>query len=137
VVPRRERIKARAPVGEQYERLRGVIGDLGLRTVCEEARCPHIGDCWNRGTATFMILGDVCTRACGFCAVKTGLPRLPPDPREAARVAEAAARMGLRHAVITSVNRAAQRDGGAGVLAAGSRQIPARAPSRPVEAPAA
>ena len=133
VLPRPEWIKARAPMGEEYERLRGVMRDLGLHTVCEEARCPNIGDCWNRGTATFMILGDVCTRACGFCAVKTGLPRLPPDPREASRVAEAAARMGLRHAVITSVNRDDQRDGGAGVFAACIRQIRQRVPGCTVE----
>jgi lipoic acid synthetase len=133
VLPRPEWIKARAPMGEEYERLRGVMRDLALHTVCEEARCPNIGDCWNRGTATFMILGDVCTRACGFCAVKTGLPRLPPDPREAARVAEAAARMGLRHAVITSVNRDDQRDGGAGVFAACIRQIRERVPGCTVE----
>jgi lipoic acid synthetase len=133
VLPRPEWIKARAPMGEEYERLRGVMRDLGLHTVCEEARCPNIGDCWNRGTATFMILGDVCTRACGFCAVKTGLPRLPPDPREAARVAEAAARMGLRHAVITSVNRDDQRDGGAGVFAACIRQIREHVPGCTVE----
>ena len=126
-------IKARAPVGEEYERLRAVMRDLGLHTVCEEARCPNIGDCWNRGTATFMILGDVCTRACGFCAVKTGLPRLPPDLQEAARVAEAAARMGLRHAVITSVNRDDQRDGGAGVFAACIRQIRECVPGCTVE----
>jgi len=133
VLPRPEWIKARAPMGERYERLRGVMRDLALHTVCEEARCPNIGDCWNRGTATFMILGDVCTRACGFCAVKTGLPRLPPDPREAERVAEAAARMGLRHAVITSVNRDDQRDGGAGVFAACIRRIRERIPGCTVE----
>jgi lipoyl synthase len=133
VLPRPEWIKARAPMGERYERLRGVMRDLGLHTVCEEARCPNIGDCWNRGTATFMILGDVCTRACGFCAVKTGLPRLPPDPREADRVAEAAARMGLRHAVVTSVNRDDQRDGGAGVFAACIRRIRERVPGCTVE----
>ena len=133
VLPRPEWIKARAPMGERYERLRGVMRDLGLHTVCEEARCPNIGDCWNRGTATFMILGDVCTRACGFCAVKTGLPRLPPDPREAERVAEAAARMDLRHAVITSVNRDDQRDGGAGVFAACIRRIRERIPGCRVE----
>ena len=133
VLPRPAWIKARAPVGEEYERLRAVMRDLDLHTVCEEARCPNIGDCWNRGTATFMILGDVCTRACGFCAVKTGLPRLPPDLREAARVAEAAARMGLRHAVITSVNRDDQRDGGAGVFAACIRQIRERVPGCTVE----
>jgi lipoyl synthase len=113
-------------MGERYERLRGLMRGLGLHTVCEEARCPNVGDCWNRGTATFMILGDVCTRACGFCAVKTGLPARPPDPLEAVRVAEAVARMGLRHAVITSVNRDDQRDGGAGVFAACIREIRAR-----------
>jgi len=133
VPPRPEWIKARAPLGERYERLRGVMRDLALHTVCEEARCPNIGDCWNRGTATFMILGDVCTRACGFCAVKTGLPRLPPDPREAERVAEAAARMGLRHAVITSVNRDDQRDGGAGVFAECIRKVRERIPGCTVE----
>ena len=133
VLPRPEWIKARAPMGERYERLRGVMRDLGLHTVCEEARCPNIGDCWNRGTATFMILGDVCTRACGFCAVKTGLPRMPPDPREPERVAEAVARMGLRHAVITSVNRDDQRDGGAGVFAACIRRIRERVPGCSVE----
>ena len=133
LLPRPEWIKARAPMGERYERLRDVMRDLGLHTVCEEARCPNIGDCWNRGTATFMILGDVCTRACGFCAVKTGLPRLPPDPREAERVAEAAARMGLRHAVVTSVNRDDQPDGGAGVFAACIRRIRERVPGCTVE----
>jgi len=130
---RPEWIKARAPMGDGYERLRGVMRDLGLHTVCEEARCPNIGECWNRGTATFMILGDVCTRACGFCAVKTGLPRLPPDPREVERVAEAVARMGLRHAVITSVNRDDQRDGGAGVFAECIRRIRERIPGCTVE----
>jgi lipoyl synthase len=133
VLPRPEWIKARAPMGENYERLRGVMRDLELHTVCEEALCPNIGDCWNRGTATFMILGDVCTRACGFCAVKTGLPRRPPDPREADRVAEAAARMGLRHAVITSVNRDDQRDGGAAVFAACIRRIREALPGCTVE----
>src|SRR5438034_3857901 len=133
LLPRPEWIKARAPIGERYERLRDLMRGLDLHTVCEEARCPNIGDCWNRGTATFMILGDVCTRACGFCGVKTGLPRLPPALREAARVAEAAARMGLRHAVITSVNRDDQRDGGAGVFAACIRQIRERVPGCTVE----
>src|SRR5438876_2151663 len=107
--------------------------ELSLHAVCEEARCPNVGECWNRGTATFMILGDVCTRACGFCAVKTGLPGLPPDPAEAVRVAEAVARMGLRHAVITSVNRDDQKDGGAGVFAACIREIRRRLPGCAVE----
>jgi lipoyl synthase len=126
-------IKARAPIGESYERLLALMRGLALHTVCEEARCPNIGDCWNRGTATFMILGDVCTRACGFCAVKTGLPRLPPDPAEPARVADAVARMGLRHAVITSVNRDDQKDGGAAAFAACIREIRARVPGCAVE----
>ncbi len=126
VLTRPSWIKARAPVGPGYERLRGLMRDLDLHTVCEEARCPNLGECWNRGTATFMILGDVCTRACGFCAVKTGLPGLPPDALEAVRVADAVARMGLRHAVITSVNRDDQEDGGASVFAACIRAVRAR-----------
>ncbi len=116
-------IKARAPVGEGYDRITGLMRGLDLHTVCEEARCPNIGDCWNRGTATFMILGDVCTRACGFCAVKTGLPGQAPDKDEPRRVADAVARMGLRHAVITSVNRDDQKDGGAAIFAACVREI--------------
>ena len=106
---------------------------LDLHTVCEEARCPNLGECWNRGTATFMILGDVCTRACGFCAVKTGLPGRAPDPEEPRRVAEAVAQMGLRHAVITSVNRDDQRDGGAFIFAATIQEIRARLPGCAVE----
>jgi lipoic acid synthetase len=120
-------------VGPGYERLNGLMRGLGLHTVCEEARCPNIGDCWNRGTATFMILGDVCTRACGFCAVKTGLPARPPDPDEPRRVAEAVASMGLRHAVITSVNRDDERDGGAAAFAACLREIRSRVPGCAVE----
>ena len=131
--PRPEWIRARAPVGERYEALAGLMRGLALHTVCEEAHCPNIGECWNRGTATFMILGDVCTRACGFCAVKTGLPGRPPDPREPARVADAIAQMGLKHAVITSVNRDDQRDGGASIFAACLREIRARIPGCAVE----
>jgi len=132
--PRRpEWIKARAPMGPGYERLQLLMRGLELHTVCEEARCPNVGDCWNRGTATFMILGDVCTRACGFCAVKTGLPAGAPDPEEPRRVAEAVARMGLRHAVITSVNRDDRKDGGAGMFAAVIHEIRARIPACAVE----
>jgi lipoic acid synthetase len=133
LLPRPPWIKARAPEGANYERLRGLMREQGLHTVCEEARCPNVGDCWNRGTATFMILGDVCTRACGFCAVKTGLPGRPPDPDEPRRVADAVARMALRHAVVTSVNRDDQRDGGAGIFAAVIREIRARVPGCAVE----
>ncbi len=129
---RPEWIKARAPMGPGYERLRTLMRELDLHTVCEEARCPNVGDCWNRGTATFMILGDVCTRACGFCAVKTGLPARPPDPEEPRRVAEAVARMGLTHAVITSVNRDDQKRRRRGRLRRGGpgRSGPASRPAR-------
>jgi lipoic acid synthetase len=133
LLPRPEWIKARAPLGPGFERLKGLLRGLDLHTVCEEAHCPNLGECWNRGTATFMILGDVCTRACGFCAVKTGLPAVPPDALEPLRVAEAAARLGLRHVVITSVNRDDQRDGGAGVFAACVREIRRRLPGCAVE----
>lgn len=133
LVPRPAWIKARAPGGPNYDRLTGLMRTLGLHTVCEEAHCPNLGDCWDRGTATFMILGDVCTRACGFCAVKTGLPGAPPDPEEPRRVADAVRQMGLRHAVITSVNRDDQRDGGAGSFAACIHEIRERVPGCAVE----
>jgi lipoic acid synthetase len=131
--PRPQWIRARAPQGPGYERLRGLMRGLELHTVCEEAHCPNLGECWGRGTATFMILGDVCTRACGFCAVKTGRPGAPPDVEEPRRVAEAVARMGLRHAVVTSVNRDDERDGGAASFAATIREIRARVPACAVE----
>ena len=133
LLPRPEWIRARAPQGPEYERLRGLMRGLELHTVCEEAHCPNLGECWSRGTATFMILGDVCTRACGFCAVKTGLPGLPPDEREPARVADAVARMRLRHAVVTSVNRDDQTDGGASIFASTVRAIRERVPGCAVE----
>ena len=132
-LPRPEWIRARAPQGPAYERLTGLLRGLDLHTVCEEAHCPNLGECWNRGTATFMILGDVCTRACGFCAVRTGLPGRPPDGDEPRRVADAVARMRLRHAVVTSVNRDDQPDGGAAIFAATIRQIRARVPGCSVE----
>ncbi|MCM2256475.1 MAG: lipoyl synthase [Vicinamibacteria bacterium] len=131
--PRPEWIRARAPIGAGVDRLRGLMRGLTLHTVCEEAQCPNLGDCWTRGTATFMILGDTCTRACGFCAVKTGLPALPPDPLEALRVAEAVSRLGLRHVVITSVNRDDRRDGGADVFAACIHEVRKRVPGCAVE----
>ena len=126
-------IRARAPQGPGYERLRGLMRGLDLHTVCEEAHCPNLGECWKRGTATFMILGDTCTRACGFCAVKTGLPGQAPDGAEPRRVADAVARMGLRHAVVTSVNRDDQDDGGASIFAATIRAIRDRMPECAVE----
>ncbi len=109
-------LKVRFPAGGQFQRIQDLMRGQQLHTVCEEARCPNIGDCWSRGTATFMILGDTCTRSCGFCAVKTGRPGTV-DHGEPVRVAQAIARMGLRHAVITSVNRDELELGGADIFA--------------------
>ncbi len=114
--PRPDWLKVRMPRGEQYFRLKNLIREQHLNTVCEDARCPNIGECWGNGTATFMILGDVCTRACKFCAVKTGLPA-EYDLEEPARVAEAIRQLGLRYAVITSVDRDDLIDGGAYIFA--------------------
>jgi lipoic acid synthetase len=133
LLPRPSWIRARAPQGPGYERLKGLMRGLELHTVCEEAHCPNLGECWSRGTATFMILGEVCTRACGFCAVKTGLPGAPPDPGEPLRVASAVERMGLRHAVVTSVDRDDQADGGASIFAATIAAIRERVPGCRVE----
>jgi lipoic acid synthetase len=109
-------------VGDNYRQLKQLVEDLQLHTVCESAACPNIGDCWNRRTATFMILGNVCTRRCGFCAVQKGGP-LPVDYDEPRRVAEACAALGLKFAVITSVNRDDRRDGGAELFALTIRAI--------------
>lgn len=109
-------LQARIPGGENYARIKGLVSEHRLHTVCEEARCPNMGECWNHGTATFMILGDVCTRSCGFCAVKTGRPP-ELDGDEPRRVAEAVKMLGVRHAVITSVNRDELFDGGAQIFA--------------------
>jgi lipoyl synthase len=113
---RPEWLRVRLPQGEEYFRLKGLVKDHRLNTVCEDARCPNIGECWGAGTATFMILGDVCTRACKFCAVKTGRPP-EYDLDEPRRVGEAIARLELRYAVITSVDRDDLEDGGAFVFA--------------------
>lgn len=129
---RPEWLKAPAPVGENYRELKQLVTDLKLHTVCESAACPNIGDCWNRRTATFMILGNLCTRRCGFCAVQKGAP-LEVDHDEPRRVAEAVERMGLKFAVITSVNRDDQEDGGAGIFAATIRAIRERVPGCGVE----
>jgi lipoic acid synthetase len=114
-------LKVRIPSGESYARLKGLIDGHKLHTVCEEARCPNMGECWNAGTATFMILGDTCTRSCGFCAVKTGRS-YSLDTDEPYRVAEAIRIMAVRHAVITSVNRDELPDGGASIFAETIRQ---------------
>jgi lipoic acid synthetase len=125
-------LKVRLPSGDNYFRLKGILRGLSLNTVCEEARCPNVAECWGQGTATFMILGDTCTRACGFCAVKTGLPQFL-DREEPVRVAEAVSAMGLEHAVVTSVNRDELRDGGASIFAATIEAIRHRCPKTTVE----
>src|SRR5690349_9126481 len=125
-------LKVRAPGSENYLRLKGVMKDLNLHTVCEEARCPNIGECWHHGTATFMILGDVCTRACAYCAVAHGKPT-ELDVAEPARVADAIARMALRHAVITSVDRDDLADGGAFIFADTIRRTRERVPACRIE----
>ena len=113
---RPEWLRAPAPVGENYQDIKQLVARLRLHTVCESAACPNVGECWNHRTATFMILGNVCTRRCGFCAVEKGAP-LPVDYDEPRRVAEAVAAMGLQFAVITSVNRDDREDGGAELFA--------------------
>ena len=125
-------LKVRAPGSENYLRLKSVMKQLQLHTVCEEARCPNIGECWHHGTATFMILGDVCTRACAYCAVAHGKPT-ELDVAEPARVADAIERMGLRHAVITSVDRDDLADGGAFIFAETIRRTRERVPDCRIE----
>ena len=128
----RQWLRAPAPVGENYRELKQLVTDLKLHTVCESAACPNVGECWNRRTATFMILGNVCTRRCGFCAVQKGAP-LETDYDEPSRVAEACAALGLRYAVITSVNRDDRKDGGAELFAMTIRAIRERIPGCRVE----
>jgi lipoyl synthase len=125
-------LRAPAPVGQNYRELKGLVERLKLHTVCESAACPNVGECWNRRTATFMILGNVCTRRCGFCAVQKGAP-LDVDYDEPRRVAEACEILGLRYAVITSVNRDDRKDGGAELFAAVIQSIRERIPDCKVE----
>jgi lipoic acid synthetase len=124
--------KVRTGIGENYARIRGLVDDLGLHTVCESAHCPNIWECWNAGTATFMVLGNLCTRSCGFCAVPFGRPT-ELDREEPEHVAEAVAAMGLTHAVITSVNRDELEDGGAEIFAETIRAIRTKRPTCTVE----
>jgi lipoic acid synthetase len=124
--------KVRLEAGPAYRDLRKILDGLGLHTICEEARCPNIWECWNNRTATFLILGDICTRRCHYCAVETGKP-LKVEQEEPLRVAQAAQAMGLRHAVITSVNRDELEDGGASVFAETIRQIRRLLPACTIE----
>src|SRR5690606_25596281 len=136
VVPLRARkpewLKVRSPGGPNYLRLSRLMRDQGLHTVCEEAHCPNIGECWESGTATFMILGDVCTRACKYCAVAHGMPA-ELDLDEPRRVADTAFAMGLEHIVITSVNRDELADGGASIYGEVIRELHERLPGCSVE----
>src|SRR5689334_23167835 len=125
-------IRVKAPGSPEYHETRKLMRELNLVTVCEEAACPNIGECWTVKHATMMIMGDTCTRACAFCNVATGRPE-PLDPTEPARVAQAVAKMGLKHVVITSVDRDDLADGGAGHFAAVVRAIRAAAPGTTVE----
>jgi lipoic acid synthetase len=126
-------LRVRVGGGPNHRDLNNIMRTLGLHTVCESARCPNMGECWEHRTATFMILGNICTRACGFCAVPSGKPLGPPDSNEPERVAEAAERMGLRYAVVTSVNRDDQPDGGAAIFARTIAEIRRRLPRCRVE----
>jgi lipoyl synthase len=125
-------IRVKAPVSKGYQETHAIVHANGLHTVCEEAGCPNIGECWDKKHATFMIMGDTCTRACAFCNVRTGLPG-PLDPDEPARVAEATAKLGLAHVVITSVDRDDLDDGGAAHFARVIRAIRARCPDTTIE----
>jgi lipoyl synthase len=129
---RPEWLKVRVAGGENFSHLKNLIDGQKLHTVCEEARCPNMGECWNAGTATFMILGDICTRSCGFCAVKTGRPETL-DTDEPFRVADAIRTLNVRHAVITSVNRDELPDGGAAIFAETIRQARKVSPGLRVE----
>lgn len=132
-LPKPPWLKVRIPSGEEYESLKTRVRDLELNTVCQEARCPNIGECWGAGTATIMILGDTCTRGCRFCAVKTGSPRGEVDWREPQRVAEAVAAVGWQYLVLTAVDRDDLADGGAAIFAATVRMIHKLSPSAKVE----
>lgn len=125
-------LKSRAPGSPNYLELKRLVKDLKLHTVCESAHCPNIGECWGNRTATFMILGDICTRSCGFCAIKTGRPQ-SLDEDEPQRVAQAVARLDLRHAVITSVNRDELPDGGAYIFARTLEELHLHCPTTTIE----
>jgi len=125
-------LRVKLPTGENYRRVRGLVDEHKLHTICESGHCPNMGECWGEGTATFMILGNVCTRSCGFCNVATGRP-LEADPFEPGRVAESVKLMGVKHAVVTSVDRDDLADGGSEIWAATVRAIRHRSPRTTLE----
>jgi len=126
-------LRVKLPSGEKFKEVSETIREHSLNTVCSEARCPNIGECWGNGTATFMILGDVCTRSCSFCAVKTGRPPEELDWDEPRRVTDAAQKMGLKHVVLTSVNRDEREDGGAPIFAECHRLLREKIPGVTIE----
>jgi lipoic acid synthetase len=130
--PKPEWLKVRAPGSPNYTRLKGLMRELNLHTVCEEAHCPNIGECWHHGTATFMILGEICTRACAYCAVSHGRPA-PLEPDEGIRVGQAIETLALNYVVITSVDRDDLKDGGASIFADAIRETRARRPECRIE----
>jgi lipoic acid synthetase len=132
ITPKPPWLRVKAPVSRGFGETHGIVRENGLHTVCEEAGCPNIGECWEKKHATLMIMGDICTRACAFCNVKTGLPG-PLDPDEPGHVADAAARLGLAHVVVTSVDRDDLPDGGAAHFAAVIRALRARSPASTIE----
>ena len=125
-------LKVKLPTGEEYKKVRGLVSEHKLHTICESGNCPNMGECWGAGTATFMILGNICTRSCGFCAVSTGKPD-EPDVFEPARVASSVKLMEVKHAVITSVDRDDLKDGGAEIWASTVRAIRRKSPGTTLE----
>jgi len=131
-VKKPEWLKVKLPTGKAYKNIRSITKERSLHTICESGNCPNMGECWGAGTATFMILGNICTRSCGFCNVKTGRP-LPVDMQEPYKVAESVKLMGIKHAVITSVDRDELKDGGSSIWAETIRQIRKQNPSTTME----
>jgi lipoyl synthase len=125
-------LRVKLPTGENYQKVRGLVDKYKLHTICESGNCPNMGECWGAGTATFMILGNICTRSCGFCAVATGRP-LPADPNEPMRVAESVKLMGVKHCVITSVDRDELKDGGSIIWAETIKAIRQLSPETTIE----
>ena len=132
VVRKPDWLRVKLPTGESYKHVRGIVGEHKLHTICESGNCPNMGECWGAGTATFMILGNTCTRSCGFCAVSTGKPE-EADPFEPARVARSVELMGIKHCVITSVDRDDLKDGGSKIWARTVRAIRRRCPEVTME----
>ena len=133
IIPKPSWLKVRAPSGDNYSRIKDMLGELKLATVCQEAKCPNIGECWSGGTATFMLMGEVCTRGCRFCHIKTGNPKGAIDEFEPEKVAYSISKMGLEYVVITSVNRDELSDGGAAIWAQTVRSIREASPQTSVE----